>query len=94
MNALRLLGLSFIVLLLNSCEPDKAVTRPVQDVIKTEQTAPISDKGINETKYDPERDVWQRPNLIIGLLSDGDLSDKTVADIGAGTGFFSKRLVP
>lgn len=36
------------------------------------------------------RMVWQKPDLILGLM--GDLSNKTVADIGAGTGFFSKRL--
>ena len=37
---------------------------------------------------------WQRPNLIIGLLGSGDLSNKVVADVGAGTGFFSKRIAP
>lgn len=36
------------------------------------------------------RMVWQKPDLIINMM--GDLSNKTVADIGAGTGFFSKRL--
>jgi SAM-dependent methyltransferase len=36
------------------------------------------------------RSSWQKPNLIIDKL--GDLSDKTVADIGAGSGFFSFRL--
>jgi SAM-dependent methyltransferase len=35
--------------------------------------------------------IWQKPDLIINLL--GDLQNKTVADIGAGTGFFAFRLV-
>lgn len=39
----------------------------------------------------PERVIWQKPELIISML--GDLKGKTVADIGAGTGFFTFRLV-
>lgn len=39
---------------------------------------------------DPDRKDWQNPSLVIKKL--GDLEDKTVADIGAGTGYFSFRL--
>lgn len=39
-----------------------------------------------------DRVIWQKPGLVISLL--GDLKDKTVADIGAGTGYFAFRLVP
>ena len=39
-----------------------------------------------------ERGLWQKPELVISML--GDLSDKTVADIGAGTGYFTFRMVP
>lgn len=39
-----------------------------------------------------DRLVWQNPDLVIRML--GDLSYKTVADLGAGTGFFAFRLVP
>lgn len=44
----------------------------------------------------PEEDVqgrvaWQKPELIINKL--GDLTGKTIADIGAGTGYFTFRLV-
>lgn len=46
-------------------------------------------KLINQ--YDPPgRVVWQKPEVVIGKM--GDLSTKTVADIGAGSGFFSRRL--
>lgn len=38
-----------------------------------------------------DRTSWQKPTLILDKL--GDLSDKTVADIGAGTGYFSFQLV-
>ncbi|HEY9704705.1 MAG TPA: methyltransferase domain-containing protein [Allocoleopsis sp.] len=39
-----------------------------------------------------DRLIWQKPEMVIHLL--GDLSDKTVADLGAGTGFFAFRIVP
>ena len=37
-----------------------------------------------------ERVIWQKPELVISLL--GNLENKTVADIGAGTGYFAFRL--
>ena len=52
-------------------------------------TTPVKE-GIREN-YGPERGIWQKPEIVISML--GDISDKTVADIGAGTGFFAKRLV-
>jgi SAM-dependent methyltransferase len=39
-----------------------------------------------------DRGIWQKPNMVISLL--GDLDNKTVADIGAGTGYFTFRMVP
>jgi 2-polyprenyl-3-methyl-5-hydroxy-6-metoxy-1,4-benzoquinol methylase len=36
------------------------------------------------------RVIWQRPELVLNIL--GDLSTKTIADVGAGTGYFSFRL--
>lgn len=39
-----------------------------------------------------DRGIWQKPELVISFL--GDIKDKTVADIGAGTGYFTFRLVP
>ena len=54
-------------------------------------------KGEMETKFEQalktnkSRDVWQRPSQVLDLL--GDISGKTVADIGAGTGFFAFRLL-
>ncbi len=39
-----------------------------------------------------ERDLWQHPEEVLKAI--GDLSSKTVADIGAGSGYFSFRLVP
>ncbi|HNM26488.1 MAG TPA: class I SAM-dependent methyltransferase [Saprospiraceae bacterium] len=39
-----------------------------------------------------DRVIWQQPDLVISLL--GNLEGKTVADIGAGTGYFTFRIVP
>jgi SAM-dependent methyltransferase len=38
-----------------------------------------------------DRGIWQKPDMVIALL--GDLEGKTVADIGAGTGYFTFRLL-
>ena len=40
---------------------------------------------------DQKRYAWQKPQLVIDRL--GDIDEKVVADIGAGTGYFSFRLV-
>ncbi len=39
---------------------------------------------------DPERDIWQKPEEVIELF--GNVADKVVLDIGAGSGYFSFRL--
>ncbi len=39
---------------------------------------------------DPARAEWQKPDWVIEQL--GDLSGKTVADIGSGTGYFAFRI--
>ncbi len=44
-------------------------------------------------QYDnPIRDFWQNPDLVVDKL--GNISGKVVADIGAGTGYFTFRLAP
>jgi SAM-dependent methyltransferase len=51
--------------------------------------------GIDDLLADYEskdRLIWQKPDMIITRL--GDLSQQTVVDLGAGSGFFAFRLVP
>ncbi len=51
--------------------------------------------GFNDLVADYEsrdRLIWQKPEMVIQRL--GDLSQKTVVDLGAGTGFFAFRIVP
>ena len=47
-------------------------------------------QNLVETYEDPERSEWQNPELVVQKL--GDLQDKVVADIGAGTGYFTFRM--
>ena len=39
---------------------------------------------------DPSRDAWQKPDAVVGML--GLAASAIVADVGAGTGYFSVRL--
>jgi ubiquinone/menaquinone biosynthesis C-methylase UbiE len=48
--------------------------------------------GIREDYLNTNRGIWQKPDLIMELL--GDLEGKTVADIGAGSGFFTMKMLP
>ncbi|MFT6359472.1 MAG: SAM-dependent methyltransferase [Saprospiraceae bacterium] len=52
-----------------------------------------ADKSLTDliADYDPpNRELWQKPQLVIEKM--GDLSNKTVADIGSGSGSFARRL--
>ncbi|NNL15155.1 MAG: class I SAM-dependent methyltransferase [Flavobacteriaceae bacterium] len=37
-----------------------------------------------------ERDLWQKPNKVIDLM--GEISGKSIMDIGSGTGYFSFKM--
>jgi len=69
-------------------------TQLQQDTATTTASAPAFDLNNFQKlvkKYeDPQRADWQNPELIIDKL--GDLNGKTVADIGAGTGYFTFRM--
>lgn len=97
MNVFQILKGVFIAtvfLILVACEPNETPTTTAPKTTEVVKPEPKLDDGEKEIVYDPERYVWQRPNLIISLLGNGDLSEKTVVDIGAGAGFFSERLAP
>lgn len=65
--------------------------------IDSENAKNIVEEDVLENYHDVDdihsnvgRAIWQKPGLVIEKL--GDISDKTIADIGAGTGYFSLRL--
>ncbi len=48
------------------------------------------DLEFEENSTNIGRAIWQKPGLVIEKL--GDVSDKVIADLGAGTGYFSFKL--
>ncbi len=79
----------------NSNKEFKPLRVPAADASAAADSAVVKEtqKSFEErlaTYESKDRVLWQKPELVIEML--GDLSDKTVADIGAGSGFFARRL--
>jgi ubiquinone/menaquinone biosynthesis C-methylase UbiE len=55
-----------------------------------EEEASVPDEVFSNEFEDPDRDSWQMPDSVIMKL--GEVKNKKIADIGAGTGYFSLRL--
>lgn len=51
---------------------------------------PVVENTIENKVTNIGRSSWQKPQLVIEKL--GDVSNKTIADIGAGTGYFTFRM--
>lgn len=87
----RLLSLSIFISLffLNACK-DSLYKESNNEVKKIEDTSVL--ENIDHTNSNIGRAIWQKPGLVIQKL--GNIEDKVVADIGAGTGYFSFRLAP
>jgi cyclopropane fatty-acyl-phospholipid synthase-like methyltransferase len=62
-----------------------------QDAVQPEPTTVEAGSGVTEDYSNTYREIWQKPDLVLQLL--GGLKGKTVADIGAGSGFFTFRMV-
>ena len=67
-------------------------TTPQQEAPDTFRMPAKDTVKILEDYDNTNRVVWQKPEVVIDLL--GNLEGKTVADIGAGTGFFAFRMAP
>ena len=82
-----------IVLIFSNCVADHSESQQ-KPSNKTEKSKSKSGAGFDEMSSEyyetSARVIWQKPELVINIL--GDLSNKTVADIGAGTGYFTFRL--
>lgn len=99
-----LTALFFVFLAFSSCQDE--VKKPDQLPKEENQHAhhqhdkKNSNDLMNEQEFESlvekfesdDREKWQKPNTIIGGMP--DLSNKVVADIGAGTGYFTFRLAP
>ena len=101
-----LIPLCVLLLWLGACTSDSGKSRqprnerPDNDLYGELTSGPLEIDAANTTAPSPagfdadytglNRTIWNKPERVIALL--GDLTEKTVADIGAGTGFFSLRL--
>ncbi len=96
-------GLFTVIMMIKfiSCtsEPvqENADFKPVISDMTSEESENPLDSGqqfseLVKTYENVDRQNWQKPQLVISSL--GDLSDKVVADIGAGTGYFTLRILP
>jgi len=70
-----------------SLPPDQQEPLPVAN---TRTNDADSEAGETEDYFNTNRVIWQKPDMILNQL--GNLEGKTVADIGAGTGFFAMRM--
>lgn len=92
--------LCLCILFGSACEPEKPTVdatdyqeqnNPQNNLDALEQeVANNPESGIKEDYINTNRVIWQKPEVVIDFL--GDISQKTVADIGAGTGFFAFRI--
>ncbi len=75
----------------NQPPPSDPIEPSPQEEVQADHDTPRA-PGIKEDYINTNRVIWQKPDLVIDLLP--SLEGKTVADIGAGTGFFALRLAP
>lgn len=94
----KVLFFLLLVIVFASCNPGKESQRKDQEKADNDVQIPIvedqknsSFEALLEQYEDPGRVDWQNPDLVINKL--GDLSDKVIADIGAGSGYFTFRLI-
>lgn len=95
------LSIYFLLTLLIACQNPKnqeenASTdqeQPTSGTINSDSTE-SGESNINtliELYDDPTRVNWQNPDLVVDRI--GSYEDKVIADIGAGTGYFTFRLI-
>ena len=82
-------NLLFLLVICLSCSQKESNSgSDLADELKSQSFEQI--KEFIREYEDPEREDWQNPDLVIELLD--TLENKIVADIGAGTGYFTFRL--
>ncbi len=105
LDRLKVFSFGLLAIFWLSCKNEVATEQPQSSVVLTGATknVPATDyskmpessnsfESLVKDFENKDRVIWQKPDMVISLL--GDLKGKTVADIGAGTGYFAFRLVP
>ncbi|WP_421977311.1 class I SAM-dependent methyltransferase [Roseivirga seohaensis] len=83
--------MSYILLIsiLWSCS-SQPKEQSVDSTTEKEELVPEALDESQDIQEDKERTEWQNPEFVVNLL--GDLTDKTVADVGAGSGYFTFKI--
>lgn len=82
-----------MLLIFSACLDDSHDDPPASSDKQSEENTPQAlrtTEGLREDYINENRVIWQKPDMVLDLI--GELENKTVADIGAGSGFFSTRL--
>lgn len=92
---MRQLSLIFFLVLVVSCGRNTTEKEtPVNDSPTLDAMEPVEPSDAvqdsPQTAEDAERTEWQNPDFILQLL--GNLEGKIVADLGAGSGYFSFKI--
>jgi 2-polyprenyl-3-methyl-5-hydroxy-6-metoxy-1,4-benzoquinol methylase len=92
MRKIYILKLIFLTLLFNACQQN---TNSVGSVTENKTDESIENKapfGDLVSEFESiDRVIWQKPDIVLQKL--GNIEGKTIADIGAGSGYFSFRMV-
>lgn len=93
--AIRFHYLLFVIgvaISLSSCKWNSSANNTDNPTPLTSDTAGNQDEFENDIQIyeSADRVIWQKPDLVIDQL--GDVRGKVVADLGAGTGYFSRRI--
>jgi SAM-dependent methyltransferase len=94
-NSVSSLSLLLFLFLLSNCNNSQERPGGYQagTTASDKPASTDSDKNwLYEDYASQNRLVWQKPDIVIRRL--GNLTDKTVVDLGAGTGFFAFRMIP
>jgi SAM-dependent methyltransferase len=90
-NVLALSALLFLAACQDHSGGNNSVSGNDQEKTKSQDEGELrTTEGLREDYINENRVIWQKPDLVLDLM--GELENKTVADIGAGSGFFSTRL--
>lgn len=71
-----------------ACKNDTSPPPEPEELTQTTETHPTGNQAMDTEEG---RFAWQKPELVIQKL--GDIQGKIIADIGAGTGYFTFRLI-
>ena len=84
-----------IIIVLGSCADQSnkkpQITAPENETATSETGIRTNEQAKKEDSESDRRKSWQKPDLVISAL--GNIDDKIIADLGAGIGYFSFKLI-